>query len=152
MLMSLLIQLMEKIDANCTGYQLALQPLGPHVAPNGVLLMDNGDGDGDRVLLIAEHGSWNRAEFIGYRVGKVVINDDDEVVEHSVFVDGWLNTEKQLYSGRPTHLALLHDKSILISDDFANTIYRVWYDESVVDNDKTIEQQLIGGQIVKIAN
>jgi glucose/arabinose dehydrogenase len=43
-----------------------------------------------------------------------------------VFAEGWLNANAE-YIGRPVGLALLHDGSLLVSDDFAGAIYRISY-------------------------
>ena len=44
-----------------------------------------------------------------------------------VFAEGWL-TENGEYLGRPVDVAQLPDGSILVSDDFAGAIYRIWYE------------------------
>jgi glucose/arabinose dehydrogenase len=43
-----------------------------------------------------------------------------------VFAAGWLNTDGQ-YDGRPVDVIELRDGSLLVSDDFANAIYRITY-------------------------
>ena len=42
-------------------------------------------------------------------------------------VKAWL-TENGEYMGRPVDVAQLHDGSLLVSDDFAGALYRIWYD------------------------
>ncbi|MDN4502775.1 PQQ-dependent sugar dehydrogenase [Alteromonadaceae bacterium BrNp21-10] len=76
-------------------------------------------------LLIAEHGSWNRSKKVGYQVS-IARLEGDKVVEHKPFISGWLQAEEAV-SGRPVAFLELKDGSILISDDFANVIYRVTY-------------------------
>merc|ERR1719203_2085733 len=103
-----------------------------------------------KTVLIAEHGSWNREKYIGYRVVKVVLDAvTDEVLSHSVFVDGFMNHDKQLFGGRPIHFTELNDGSILLSDDEADTVYRIYKDGGA---DKTVTQKLIGGHAEKINN
>jgi glucose/arabinose dehydrogenase len=46
--------------------------------------------------------------------------------DYQIFADGWLTEEKQ-YWGRPTDILFMHDGSMLVSDDFANVIYRISY-------------------------
>ena len=75
---------------------------------------------------MAEHGSWNRPKKIGYRVVSVILDSNDDVVEHSVFVDGWATDYSNW--GRPTDIAVLNDGSILISEDNPGSILRVYYD------------------------
>ena len=43
------------------------------------------------------------------------------------FAEGWL-TENGEYMGRPVDVAQLPDGSILVSDDLAGALYRIWYD------------------------
>jgi len=79
---------------------------------------------------VAEHGSWNRPNKIGYRVVSVVLNDNDDVIEHNVFVDGWIIKETNSFGGRPVDIAVLNDGSILISEDNPGAVIRVYYDDS----------------------
>jgi glucose/arabinose dehydrogenase len=102
------------------------EELGPHVAALGIEFYTANqfpeDYQGD--LFIAEHGSWNRDDPIGYRITKVDIVDG-EAQNYEVFIDGWLIGEKGW--GRPVDLEILPDGSMLISDDKAGLIYRVVY-------------------------
>lgn len=75
-------------------------------------------------MLIAEHGSWNRSEPIGYRVMRVKM-DNGKAVSYEPFIKGWLKNGEAW--GRPVDVLQLADGSILVSDDFANAIYRVTY-------------------------
>ena len=137
--------------SDCDVFTKSVQPLGPHVAPDGVAFIDSLSNETHRVLLVAEHGSWARDKYIGYRIGKVLIDrSDDSVVDHQILLDGWLDDDKQLFSGRPVHLLELHDGSFLISDDFAHTIYRVSYDPQ--GTAPGITQKLHGGHVDKVAN
>jgi len=75
----------------------------------------------------AQHGSWNRTKPIGARVMFTSLKEDGTADKTEVFADGWL-TENGEYLGRPVDVAQLPDGSILVSDDFAGAIYRVWYE------------------------
>ena len=74
-------------------------------------------------IFIAEHGSWNRKEKIGYRIALV----DPEEKKYEIFADGWLQDEKDL--GRPVDILIMPDGSILISDDKSGLIYRISYEK-----------------------
>jgi glucose/arabinose dehydrogenase len=50
------------------------------------------------------------------------------VGETMVFAAGWLNKNAE-YDGRPVDVAQMKDGSILVSDDFANAIYRITYSD-----------------------
>jgi glucose/arabinose dehydrogenase len=75
----------------------------------------------------AQHGSWNRTTPVGARVMFTSLKEDGTADKTEVFAEGWL-TENGEYLGRPVDVAQLNDGSILVSDDFAGAIYRVWYD------------------------
>jgi glucose/arabinose dehydrogenase len=75
----------------------------------------------------AQHGSWNRTKPIGARVMFTSLKPDGTADKTEVFADGWLDNEKGIYRGRPVDVAVLHDGSLLVSDDFAGAIYRISY-------------------------
>lgn len=75
-------------------------------------------------LFIAEHGSWNRSEKVGYQVS-VVFSEPDGSLRYEPFVYGWLVGQKA--SGRPNDVLVTPDGSLLISDDQRGVIYRVKY-------------------------
>ena len=77
-------------------------------------------------IFSAQHGSWNRTDPIGARVMFTGVNPDGSVGETMVFASGWLNKNGE-YDGRPVDVAQMKDGSILVSDDFANAIYRITY-------------------------
>ncbi|MCG8369743.1 MAG: PQQ-dependent sugar dehydrogenase [Proteobacteria bacterium] len=112
---------------DCADYTRPVQQLGPHVAPLGVRFytgtMFPSAYRGQ--VFIAEHGSWNRSEKIGYRVTLVRL-EGNEAVSYEPFADGWLQREE--YSGRPVDLIVKGDGSLLVSDDYAGRIYRISYD------------------------
>jgi glucose/arabinose dehydrogenase len=75
-------------------------------------------------IFIAEHGSWNRSEKIGYRITLVRLNGSS-VISYEPFAEGWLKGES--VSGRPVDIQQMPDGSLLVSDDFAGKIYRISY-------------------------
>ncbi len=112
---------------SASNYTVPAQNLGPHVAPLG-LEFYHGENFPDMYrnqILIAEHGSWNRAEKIGYRISMVTLDETGNSTGYSTFIDGWLQGQEAW--GRPVDLEHLSDGSILISDDRADVIYRVVY-------------------------
>jgi glucose/arabinose dehydrogenase len=76
--------------------------------------------------LVAEHGSWNRTDPIGYRIMRVRFDDQGAPVGKEVFIEGWLGRDGRAW-GRVVDLAELPDGSLLVSDDHAGLIYRVTY-------------------------
>ena len=100
--------------------------LGAHVAPTGVSFYDADmfPAKMKNNLFIALHGSWNRTEKVGYKVMRVEINEDGTLNSHD-FITGWLTKGK--VKGRPSAPLVRNDGSLLISDDKANVIYQVTY-------------------------
>lgn len=110
-------------------FQPPAQELGPHVAPLGMIFYTGNmfpESYKDQIL-IAEHGSWNRSEKIGYRITKVTLNDG-KAISYEPFIDGWLQENESVW-GRPVDLLQLPDGSVLISDDKSGIIYRITYNK-----------------------
>ena len=105
----------------------AAHALGPHVAPLGMLFYGGHQFPTDyrHNLLIAEHGSWNRSRKNGYRVVRLVLDENGLIQREEPFVTGWLRNEDA--SGRPVDLLELPDGSVLLSDDKAGLVYRITY-------------------------
>ena len=74
-------------------------------------------------LFIAEHGSWNRTEKVGYRVS--VKFETIEGPQYAPFITGWL--VGQANWGRPNDVIVTPKGNLLISDDQTGSIYRVSY-------------------------
>ena len=93
--------------------------LGPHVAPLGLRFYRGTQFPAALrgSLLIAEHGSWNRSEKIGYRVMRVRV-DGERASGYEEFIGGWLKPDGSV-TGRPVDLLELDDGSLLLSDDVA---------------------------------
>lgn len=77
--------------------------------------------------IIAQHGSWNRTDPVGYSLVRVKFDDNHNVVGQEPFIDGWLNDGEAW--GRPTDVLQMPDGSMLVSDDYNGVIYRVSYGE-----------------------
>ncbi len=77
-------------------------------------------------LFIAEHGSWERSQPVGYRISTITFDADGKPTAYEIFAQGWLDNGGD-YWGRPTDLLVAPDGSLLVSDDFAGAIYRISY-------------------------
>ena len=110
----------------CSEFVGPVQKLGPHVASLGMRFYNGSmfPKDYQHQIFIAEHGSWNRSRKIGYRITRVRL-DDNRAVEYKPFAEGWL--QGQTPWGRPVDVEVLPDGSMLVSDDFAGAIYRIYY-------------------------
>lgn len=117
-------------DKPCDVYRAPERALGPHVAALGMRFY-TGKQFPDAYhnqIFIAEHGSWNRSEKIGYRIMQVTLNDERQAVSYEPFATGWL--QGQEHWGRPVDLLVMPDGSLLVSDDYTDAIYRIVYDPS----------------------
>lgn len=54
-------------------------------------------------------------------------NNKEVVNKATVFASGWLDEKTQKSWGRPVDIITLKDGSMLVSDDYANVIYRISY-------------------------
>ena len=114
----------EGVDLN--KYVKPVQKLGPHVAALGMRFYTGNmfPEEYKNRIFIAQHGSWNRSQKIGYRVMCVKLNGN-EVESYEAFAEGWLNGDS--VSGRPVDVLVMPDGSLLVSDDFGGVIYRITY-------------------------
>jgi glucose/arabinose dehydrogenase len=117
---------------NCDEFEAPAQKLGPHVAPLGMIFYtgDMFPAEYRNQVLIAEHGSWNRSQKIGYRVSLVRLEDGSPAA-YEVFADGWLQGAD--VSGRPVDLLQMEDGSVLVSDDQNGIVYRISYSRPIDD-------------------
>jgi glucose/arabinose dehydrogenase len=113
----------------CSDFVPPVQALGAHVAPLAVKFYrgNNFPAEYQHFAFIAEHGSWNRSSKVGYKISLVKL-DGNKAVSYKTFIEGWLDEASQEAFGRPVDMLFLEDGSMLISDDFGDAIYRVWYE------------------------
>ena len=112
----------------CSAFTPPVAKLGPHVAALGLRFYTGEQFPAEyrNSLFIAEHGSWNRTQKIGYRVKRVELNDDGTLKRQSVFAEGWLDKSGEVL-GRPADVLVAPDGSLLVSDDQNGAIYRIRY-------------------------
>lgn len=106
--------------------------LGAHVAALGMTFYQGNQFPSayKNSIFIAEHGSWNREAKSGYRLSLVQFAPDGESgtnVRYQPFISGWLNDTNQTNWGRPVDVKNYIDGSLLLSDDQAGAIYRIFY-------------------------
>jgi glucose/arabinose dehydrogenase len=87
-----------------------------HSAPLGMRFFQKPKG-----ILVAEHGSWNRSEPIGYQVTYIDLSQAKPKAQP--FISGFLRGSSAW--GRPVDVLEMPDGSILVSDDKADAVYRV---------------------------
>lgn len=110
----------------CQEFTAPAAELGPHVASLGMRFYTGTmfPTEYRNQIFIAEHGSWNRSEKIGYRI-TLVSQDQQGQTRYSVFAEGWLQGQKAW--GRPVDILVMPDGALLVSDDSAGVIYRIAY-------------------------
>jgi len=97
----------------CLDTESSFIDIPAHSAPIGLAFYE---GD----LLVAYHGSWNRDPPTGYKLVRI----DLETQEIKDFASGWLTKDGSV-RGRPTDILIVGD-SILVTDDVAGKIYRIY--------------------------
>lgn len=113
--------------ASCGEFRAPAVKLGPHVAAlglrfyTGTMFPEEYRGE----LFIAQHGSWNRRNPLGYRIGLVHIHNGEYASGQRIFAEGFLQGRQAW--GRPVDLLVLGDGSMLVSDDLQGKIYRITY-------------------------
>ena len=110
----------------CSDFVPPAQNLGPHVASLGMRFYTGNEFPDEYRgrIFIAEHGSWNRSTPIGYRITQVTFKDGN-TVDYAPFAEGWLQNGQPW--GRPVDVEIMPDGSMLVSDDYSGTIYRISY-------------------------
>ena len=111
----------------CSEFVAPAQNLGPHVAPLGMRFYTGTQFPPAyrNQVFIAEHGSWNRSQKIGYRVTLVRLDANGKAVSYEPFAEGWLQGQQAW--GRPADVAVGPDGALYVSDDSAGAIYRIFY-------------------------
>jgi len=114
---------------NCENFVKPLQNLGPHVAPLGMTFYTGQQFPAKyyKAIFIAEHGSWNRSTKIGYRIALVRLDEEGNSLGYEIFAEGWFKDGKVW--GRPADVMQLPDGSLLVTDDFADVVYRIVYEK-----------------------
>jgi glucose/arabinose dehydrogenase len=80
-------------------------------------------------LFVALHGSWNRTSPTGYKLIRVSMHDGHATGAYEDFATGFVGAGGSAW-GRPVGVAVAEDGALLLSDDLANTIWRIAYREA----------------------
>ena len=75
---------------------------------------------------IGMHGSWNRSNFVGYKVAFVRFENGKPAGPIEDFLTGFIANEKELeVYGRPVGVTVWTDGSLLVADDSGKKVWRV---------------------------
>lgn len=98
--------------------------LGAHTASLGLVFSRSDKFE--KGAYVGQHGSWNRSEFIGYKVLFVPFEEGVPTGEHRDFLTGFIaDPETNEVYGRPVALAFSKDGYMLVTDDAANCIWAI---------------------------
>jgi len=102
--------------------------LGSHVAALG-LVFYRGKSFPSRYhggTFIGMHGSWNRSNFVGYKVAFVRFENGRPAGPIEDFLTGFIANEKasEVY-GRPVGVTVWNDGSLLVADNSGRKVWRV---------------------------
>jgi len=114
---------------DCADYTAPAELMGPHVAPLGMRFYTGAQFPPEykNRIFIAQHGSWNRDDKIGYRVMMATV-ENNKVVKYEPFATGWLQSNTSQI-GRPVDVEIMKNGALLVSDDKQGVIYRISYKE-----------------------
>ncbi len=97
-----------------------------HMAPLGLAFYTSGrlPAQYDHSLFIAFHGSWNRSVPAGYKVMRLQLNAQGEILSDEEFITGWLRSDGDK-DGRPVDLEVSPQGDLYLSDDHLGVVYRI---------------------------
>lgn len=99
--------------------------LPAHSAPLGLAFIPKNNWGEDNNLLVAYHGSWNRAVPTGYKVVLMKFDTQGKYVGTEDFITGWIAKDRKSATGRPAGLIFGSDGNLYISDDKVGVIYKM---------------------------
>ena len=99
--------------------------LGAHVAALGLAFSTAAMGeDFAEGVFVGEHGSWNRADPVGYKVIFVPFRDGRPAGAPVDFVSGFRGSDGKT-RGRPVGVTIDPRGALIVADDLSNTVWRV---------------------------
>jgi glucose/arabinose dehydrogenase len=110
----------------CAEFTPPAAKVGPHTAPLGLRFYTGGmfPPEYKGRIIVALHGSWNRAQKSGYKLLAATV-DGDGKAKVETFAEGWL--EGNEFWGRPVDVQVMPDGALLVSDDWTGALYRIAY-------------------------
>lgn len=103
-------------------------PVGPHTASLGLAFYtkDKFPGKYKNGAFVGQHGSWNRANFSGYKILFVPFDENGKPGQPEDFLTGFIADEAESkVHGRPVGVSVTPDGALLVNDDDANIIWKV---------------------------
>jgi glucose/arabinose dehydrogenase len=112
---------------SCAEFTPPALKLGPHIAPLGMRFYTGKmfPAEYRNRIIIANHGSWNRTNKIGFNLMQVTLDAQGKALKYEPFAEGWV--EGNQYWGRPVDVQVMPDGALLVSDDVTGALYRISY-------------------------
>jgi glucose/arabinose dehydrogenase len=113
-------------------------PMGSHTASLGLAFYES-DAFPEKYrggAFVGQRGSWNRSNFVGYRVMFVPFENGKPAGLPEEFLGGFIAREPQVY-GRPVGVAVAKDGSLLVADEGGGIVWRV----AVASNDSNSQEK-----------
>lgn len=133
---------------DCKSYVGAEHVLGSHVAALGMTFVSGKNFPeafrSKNMILIAERGSIKITSPTGYRIA-MVDPTDASPASYQSFASGFFNGTAW---GRPNDVHSMQDGSVLVADDLAGAIYRMYYFNPAEPNAASIESLSIGAAMI----
>jgi glucose/arabinose dehydrogenase len=99
-----------------------------HSAPLGIAFYDGTqfppEYRGD--AFVALHGSWNRSQRTGYKIVRLRFQNGPPTGMYEDFLTGFVASDRAVWA-RPVGVTVMHDGSLLVSEDGNGTLWRVAY-------------------------
>ena len=101
-----------------------------HSAPLGITFYDGGmfpaEYKGDAFVTL--HGSWNRGDRTGYKVVRMLVDDQGQPTgAYQDFMTGFVLSKDKVW-GRPVGVTTARDGSLIVTEDGSGTIWRVTHE------------------------
>lgn len=109
----------------CISSKIPVYQIAAHSAPLGLKFIksEKFPPDWQDDLLVAYHGSWNRSTPTGYKIVRLLIDDDNNISTEEDFLSGFL--QDNLAIARPVDLEFDNKGNLYISDDKSGNIFIV---------------------------
>lgn len=113
-------------DYDCSKTEIPAYSFTAHMAPLGMAFYQKGNlhKHYDNSVFIAFHGSWNRSVPAGYKVLRLKLDTDGNILSHEDFISGWLRTSGTS-DGRPVDIEQSPEGDLYLSDDYLGVVYRI---------------------------
>ena len=115
----------------CSEFTPPAMNVGPHMAPLGMNFYtgNNFPAEFKNNIFLSEHGGWN--QFWHLRIVRIQTDPDGKNISQEPFAWGWIKDKETWSKTGPADVAVNPmDGSLLVADDQAGAIYRIWYDAS----------------------